>query len=97
LPQNPEHVRTENLLDLVSGVPTIQQGLGNLWIVRHGIDSRRHAIGSIEVRTKANVIDSGNFHNVVDVVDQRLQWRARNRIFGKPLEIKTLRVFRTES
>ena len=45
---------------------------------------------AVEIRAQADVVDAGDFGDVVDVIDQRFQGRARN--FGGPLALDAVRV-----
>jgi hypothetical protein len=73
-------------LNIVRAVAAIEQSLCDLGQIGGGVHAlRRRAAYAVEVRAQAHVIDSGDFGDVVDVVDQRLERRTRN--FRHPLAL----------
>src|SRR5205085_6699883 len=58
--------------------------------IGRGVDALRHRRNAVEIRADPRVVDSGHARCVLDVVDQRFQWRTRDPCRdllpdGKPL------------
>ena len=88
--EDAQQVPAENFLDIVRAVSAIEQGLRDLRQVGGGVHAlRRGAADAVEVRAQANMIHSGDFGDVIDVVDQRLERRTRN--FRRPLALNAVR------
>src|SRR5882762_1819532 len=66
----------ENFLYVTLGVAFLQQGFGDLREFRGVFHAVGH-IGAVEVRTEAHVIDAGNFHGMVDVLEDFAEFHAR--------------------
>ena len=86
LAEDAQQIAAENFLDVVGAVSAIEQGLRDLRQIGGGVHAlRRGAADAIEVRAQAHVIHSGDFGDVIDVIDQRLERRTRN--FRRPLAL----------
>ena len=86
LAENAQQIAAENLSDVVGVISAIEQGLRNLWQVGGGVHAlRRGAADAVEVGAQANVIHASNLGDVIDVVDQRFEGRARD--FRHPLAL----------
>jgi hypothetical protein len=84
--EDAEQVAAENLADIVGAVAAIEQGLCDFGQVGGGVDAGGSgSADAVEIRAEADVIDAGNFGDVVDVIDQRTERRAGN--FGGPLAL----------
>src|SRR5258708_34095795 len=78
LAKDPQQVSAENFVNIFRAVAAVEQGLRNFGQVCGGVNAfGRGAADPIKVRSQANVIHSRDFRDVVDVIDQRLKWRAR--------------------
>ena len=87
-PKHAQQVSAQNLPDVVCGVASVQQGLGDLRQVGGGVDPcRGRAADAVEVRTQADVIDSCDFGDVIDVVDEGLEGRTRDLGDPFPLDV----------
>ena len=70
--EDAHQIPAENLMNVGGAVPAIEQRLRDLRQVGGRVDSLRSgAAHAIEVRTQSDVIDSSNFRDVIDVIDER--------------------------
>src|ERR1700730_2428941 len=68
---HPENVPTQNLANILFRVSLTQQGFGDLREFGAIFQTVRH-VGTVEVRTKPNVIRADELHDMVDVLDDFL-------------------------
>jgi hypothetical protein len=86
--EDPQQISAENLADVVCAVAAVEHRLRDLAQVGGGIYSlRQGAAYAVEVRTQAGVIDPCNLGDVVDVIDQGLERRARKLGGPFPLDL----------
>src|ERR1700683_3312740 len=70
LAEDSQNITAKNLFDIFGAVSAIEKSLRNLWQVGSGIlPLGRGSAHPVEVGTQADVIDTGNFSDVVNVVD----------------------------
>ena len=82
----PQNIAAQNLVNVAGAIAAIEQSLRNFWQVGGRIDALRRCAGNpIEIRAQSNVVNPRNFSDVIDMIDQRLQRRARN--LGRPLAL----------
>src|SRR5713101_2781705 len=87
--EDAENIAAQDLADVVGAVAAVEQGLRDFRQVGGGID----AIGScaadaVKIRAQPDMLNTRHFRDMVDVIDQRAQRRARN--FGGPLALDAI-------
>src|SRR5258707_8026259 len=84
LAEDAEQVAAQNLPNIVGAVAAIEQGLCDLWQVGGGVNALGgRAAYAVKIRAQADVVDACDFRDMVDVIDEGAQRRARD--FGGPL------------
>ena len=91
--EDTEQVAAENLAAVFGGVAALHQGCRNLGQVGRRIEALGQLpADAIEVRTEADVIDACDFRDVVDVVDEHGERRARDAVGKLALQLVDLSI-----
>ena len=76
--EDAQEISAEDLAAVFGGVAALHQCGGDLGQIGGGVDALRQlAADAVEVRAEADVIDSGDFGDVVDVVDRAAESGGR--------------------
>jgi len=92
LAKDANHVFSQHFLDVASAVASFQERFGNFWQISGRVHAFRKKVLPVKIGTETNVINAGNFHYMINVVNQRLQRGSWDFIFTQPLKIEPLRV-----
>src|SRR5207244_12644496 len=85
--ENSQQVSSENFVNSLGAVTAIDQCLGDLGQVGSRIDSfGRCSADAIKIRTKADVIDTCDLGDVIDIIDKRLERRTGD--LGGPFSLE---------
>src|SRR5262245_17976422 len=79
-----QDVAAHDLMNLGFGITAIEQRLRDQRISRYIFQLRRQRRDAIVVRPDADMVDSRNTYNVVDMIDDIMNRTGWNRMFGTP-------------
>ena len=65
-----QKILAEYLSDIAFAVPALQQFVSDVWKHRNILRAFGHVVRPVEIRADAYMIDTGNFNDVIDVIDQ---------------------------
>jgi hypothetical protein len=85
LAHHAQDVEAENLLDIALRVAALEQFRGQQRILRHVIELLHDLRDAVEVAADADVIDARDFADVIDMIGDVCDARARRRIGRRPL------------
>ena len=68
--EHAQKVLSQNLANVTFTIAALQQLVGDVRQHGHVLCALRHIVGAIKVRANPDVIDAGDFGDVIDVIDQ---------------------------
>src|SRR4029078_4025687 len=67
---NSQQILTKNLPDISFAVTTLEQFVRDVWQHRNILCTFRHVVRAIKISADADMIDTRNLHDVIDMIDQ---------------------------
>ena len=83
-PHRPQHVATHDLVDLLLVVPSVEQFLRDQGVGRDIVELLGKRIDAVEVATDANVIDTSDFDDMLNMVHDVVNRAGADRVLLLP-------------